>query len=98
MDTNKLKEYLRLYYYGCKYIYTHYGFKHQTRKLLEELDELKAAIAKNDLQNMLEEMADVSVLIDQFTINSQTWERQIQKIKMEKVQRQVKRINEEDKK
>jgi NTP pyrophosphatase (non-canonical NTP hydrolase) len=49
-------------------IYNHYGKEIQLNKLVEECGELITAIARNDEANMLEEMADVGVVISQFMI------------------------------
>lgn len=47
----------------------HYGLKVQKQQFIQELAELIVALTKNDIDNLIEEMADVQVMIDQFTIN-----------------------------
>ena len=44
-----------------------YGIYNQRDKLIEELSELLVAITHDYLGNMLEEMADVRIMIDQMT-------------------------------
>ena len=47
-------------------VWEHYGEEAQTKKLIEELAELIAAIARDDIRAIREEMADVEVMIMQF--------------------------------
>ena len=68
------------YYTACKIIFNHYGKQAQERQLIQELGELIVAITKGDLENIIEEMADVQVMIDQFTINSPYMDKKIIKI------------------
>ena len=51
------------YYTGCKIIFSHYGEEHQKKQLIQELGELIIAITKDDLENVIEEMADVEVML-----------------------------------
>lgn len=46
----------------------HYGLKQQMTKAIEECGELIVAIAKNDLPNIAEEVADVRIMLDQIEI------------------------------
>ena len=48
-----------------KAIADHYGKKHQTIKAIEELAELIQALAKGDIENIKEEIADVRVMLEQ---------------------------------
>jgi len=48
-----------------KKIYNHFGYNTQVAKLKEELNELLYAINNNDTENMIEEIADVYVVIMQ---------------------------------
>lgn len=77
----------------CSYLWGRYGREHQFKKLVEELAELVVAISKNDFNNILEEMADVQVLFDQINIAYPNWENTIERIKNEKVNRQIRRID-----
>lgn len=69
-------------------IYNHYGKERQLLKLVEECGELITAIARNDEANMLEEMADVGVVISQFMIIYP----EIINISKEKIERTIERI------
>jgi NTP pyrophosphatase (non-canonical NTP hydrolase) len=42
-----------------------YGYEHQRIKLIEELGELTSAVARNDIDNIVEECADVTIMIQQ---------------------------------
>lgn len=86
------EEQMRAYYTALKYIYTTYGMEHQKQQLIQELSELIVAITKNDLENIIEEMADVQVMLDQFTIANPIWDRKIEHIKIQKAKRQLERI------
>lgn len=46
----------------------HYGAEHQKAKAIEELCELARALAREDAENITEEMADVRVMLDQLEI------------------------------
>lgn len=71
-------------------IYNHYGYDRQLNKLVEEIGELLIAISKKDEFNIREEMADVSLLLDQF--RRQSAYGAFQQIQYAKAQRQVDRI------
>ena len=43
----------------------HYGFEHQKLKLIEEMAELTQALLKGNIESIVEEMADVEILLDQ---------------------------------
>lgn len=43
----------------------HFGLKNQKVKTIEECSELITAIAKNDLENITEEIADVLIMVYQ---------------------------------
>jgi len=83
------------YYTACKIIFNHYGKQAQERQLIQELGELIVAITKGDLENIIEEMADVQVMIDQFTINSPYMDKKIINIQHDKALRQLMRIKKE---
>lgn len=74
-------------------IYHHYGEANQREKLKEELYELIEAVDDND-EHMIEEIADVLNVIDQFVM-AKHWAEDIYRIKFEKVERQKERIKNE---
>lgn len=76
-------------------ILKHYGIKNQKQQFIQELAELIVALTKNDLDNLIEEMADVQVMIDQFTINDVDLDLKMQEIQLQKVRRQLERIKNE---
>ena len=86
------------YYTGCKIIFSHYGEEHQKKQLIQELGELIVAITKDDLENVIEEMADVEVMLDQFKINYPKINSKIDTAMLNKVNRQLRRIKEEKEK
>lgn len=86
------------YYTGCKIIFSHYGEEHQKKQLIQELGELIVAITKDDLENVIEEMADVEVMLDQFKINCPKINKKIDTAMLNKVSRQLRRIKEEKEK
>lgn len=86
------EENLRAYYVACKYIYSTYGMQHQKQQLIQELAELIVALTKNDLENIIEEMADVQVMMDQFTIANPIWDKKIENMKIVKARRQLERM------
>ena len=56
------------------------------------------AITKDDLENVIEEMADVEVMLDQFKINYPKINNKIDAAMLNKVNRQLRRIKEEKEK
>ena len=50
---------------ATKEIADYYGKEHQTIKAIEELAELIQALAKGDIENIKEEIADVRVMLEQ---------------------------------
>lgn len=89
------EEQLKSYYTGCKIIFSHYGEEKQKQQLIQELSELITAITKNNPKNIIEEMADVLVMIDQFLINRPLMEKQIESVQLDKIKRQLERIKHE---
>lgn len=83
------------YYTTCREIFEHYGKENQKKQFIQELAELIQALTKNDKDNFTEELADVQVMIDQFTITNPSLDAKYQEIGLEKVRRQIKRIKEE---
>lgn len=81
------------YYTCCRIIFDHYGIETQKLQFIQELSELIQAITKDDAENFAEELADVQVMIDQFIISNPALDEKYQQIQLEKVRRQIKRIN-----
>lgn len=88
-------------------IANHYGYESQSNQLIEELSELTQAICKkkrvankfstydemeeaND--NLIEEIADVEIMLEQIKYLLCINQRYIEKIKMQKIERQKLRI------
>ena len=83
------------YHTGCVDIYNHYGESKQLLQLIQECSELIKAITKGDKENFIEELADVSVLLDQITLTHADIAVRVQKIKEAKVYRTLGRIAQE---
>lgn len=78
----------------------HYGLDHQKYKLVEEMAELTQALMKNDEDSILEEMADVTILLEQLKhllfSGCEERKRLYYSIRQMKISRQLKRIKEEE--
>ena len=72
----------------------HYGLNNQKLKLQEELGELITASAKPDIDHVVEEMADVSIMIEQVVYLLKK-ESLFAETREKKIGRQIKRIEEE---
>ena len=86
-------------------IIAHYGVQHQLVKLCEECAELIQAVCKsldngsadNITEDMIEEMADVQIMLMQFRrILPNYWYDRLYEIQRQKLDRQLKRIESED--
>lgn len=77
---------------NLKRIFRHYGKENQKKQLTQELAELIVAITKNDTDNFIEELADVQVMIDQFTLMYPDLFQKLLETKHYKAERQIKRI------
>lgn len=85
-------------------IIDYYGVQHQKLKLCEECGELIQALCKS-LENednpdinadIVEEAADVEILITQLKISMGAyWRQEYDKVKMRKLRRQIERIKED---
>ena len=74
-------------------IFNYYGRKGQEYKLVEEMAELTQAVIKNDRKNIVEEMADVQIVLMQLRLNLNSSEsKEFVKLFNEKIERQIKRI------
>jgi uncharacterized protein YabN with tetrapyrrole methylase and pyrophosphatase domain len=80
------------YVANCKRIFKEYGKASQSIQLIQECSELINAITKFDTTNMIEEMADIQVLIDQFCYYNPQIANAIDRTKLAKAQRQINRI------
>lgn len=80
----------------CQKIFNHYGIVEQRKQLIQECAELIQAVTKLNTDNIIEEMADVQVMLDQFAFSLSKLNSQIDEVKFEKVQRQLKRIESEE--
>lgn len=80
-----------------KKIADHYGLNHQKIKLIEEMAELTQAICKGRDLSITDEIADVEIMIEQvkylMSINAN-----VKLQRMFKINRQLKRIENENKK
>ena len=79
----------------------HYGIRKQIKKLSEEVFELQEAVIDNEwdvdgnTDHVAEELADVMVLWEQITLHYDIPTQTVQGIMEEKVERQLKRIEDE---
>lgn len=92
---------------GIVSIAEHYGYESQSRQLIEEMAELTVAINKwwrlgNDMvnlpikrKNVIEELSDVEVVLEQVKYLL-CCELEVEKVKREKVERQLKRMESEE--
>lgn len=53
----------------CRTILDHYGFENQQNKLVEECEELIEAASGDDYENFIEELADVTIMIQQMYLS-----------------------------
>lgn len=83
---------------GIKQIAKHYGFYHQVSKTNEECGEFIAALNRfangaDNRKNVIEEMADVLVMLEQMQYFLCIHPSEIQKAIDSKVRRQIERMN-----
>lgn len=90
-------------------IINHYGIKSQQKKLAEEVYEFQEAVAdcesaywyspiqlnKSYEEHVVEELADVMVMLKQFQYYYDITDEQVENIMKQKIERQLKRIEEE---
>lgn len=72
----------------------HYGYEKQKNKTIEELIELADAIIHDQEDNIIEEIADVLIMLNQLIYLKQIKEKVDQTVR-EKIERQIKRIEKE---
>lgn len=88
-------------YEKLKTICQHYGIRKQIKKLSEEVFELQEAVIDNEwdvdsnIDHIAEELADVMVLWEQIRLHYDVPSQVVRGIMMEKVERQLKRIENE---
>lgn len=75
-------------------IFNNYGQNHQTSKLLEEVGEFIETVMDGDKKNMIQEMADVTVMLKQFQHYYGISDEEIEEVMKQKIERQLKRIEE----
>lgn len=85
---------------GCLKIIRHYGLQHQKRKLAEEFVELIEAITACQFskrgglfENMVEEIADVSVVLRQVQKHFSISDEKVEEIMLQKIQRTIERMD-----
>lgn len=64
-----------------------FGVERQKLKCIEELSELIRAISRNDVENIIEELADVDIMINQLTHIYNIDYSKILNIKIDKIKR-----------
>ena len=75
-------------------IFDHFGATNQAEKLMEEAAELRVEIIEDNYLGIIEELADVEVLLDQIKVKYEICPEEIESIKKEKIDRTLKRIKE----
>ena len=81
-----------------KAIINHYGHTNQFNKAVEELSELIRAIVRDDKDNVIEEMADVYIMLEQLLIMCNIPEVIMDYSINKKIERTVERMKEDDQK
>ena len=75
-------------------IFNTYGKSHQVSKLLEEVGEFIETVMNEDKENMVQEMADCTVMLKQFQYYYGIEDKEIEEVMKEKIDRQLERIKE----
>lgn len=83
MNENEYNQYCN----GCKLIFDYYGEENQLNKLIEECSELIRAISRKDKVNILEEVADVQLLIERFANDYLETFKENEKLKIQLMQK-----------
>lgn len=78
---------------GLQMIADLYGGESQKKKAVEEMAELTKAICKNDAAGMIEEIADVTVMMEQLVYLLDCQER-VEGIRFQKIEREIGRMKE----
>lgn len=74
----------------------HYELENQTVKAMEELAELIQALSKGERKNILEEMADVCVMLEQLMYFYDIGKAELEAVMDIKMDRQLHRIENEE--
>ena len=69
-----------------------YGYEKQKLKAIEEMSELTKAICKDDRENIIEELADVKIMIAQLMLIYNIDVEEVLKVMDSKVERTMNRI------
>lgn len=77
-------------------IITHYGVIHQLKYFFTEIFELTEAVISGDTEHIVEELADVNVMISQFMLYFNVDILRMNEIMEYKINRQIDRINKEE--
>lgn len=77
-------------------IINHYGLNKQLKYIHTEYFELDEAIIFGEPIHIAEEIADIMVMLEQFIVYFDIDNEQIEQIMVEKIDRQIKRIESED--
>ena len=75
-------------------IFNTYGKSHQVSKLLEEVGEFIETVINGDKENMVQEMADCTVMLKQFQYYYGIEDKEIEEVMKYKIDRQLERIKE----
>ena len=75
-------------------IFNTYGKSHQVSKLLEEVGEFIETVINEDKENMVQEIADVVVMLKQFQYYYGIEDKEIEEVMKYKIDRQLERIKE----
>lgn len=75
-----------------RFIADHYGVEHQKQKLVEELAELIQAVCKGEKEQIMEEMADVAIMLEQTQYLLGITPDTVEDIERKKIMRQIARI------
>ena len=81
-----------------KRIIKHYGHTTQFNKCVEELSELIRALVRDNKSNLIEEIADVYIMLDQIMVMCNIPEETIDEMINKKIYRTLWRMEEHDKK
>ena len=76
-------------------IFNTYGKSHQVSKLLEEIGEFIETVINEDKENMVQEIADCTVMLKQFQYYYGITDEEIEEVMKYKVERTIKRMENE---
>ena len=76
-------------------IFNTYGKSHQVSKLLEEVGEFIETVINEDKENMVQEMADCTVMLKQFQYYYGITDEEIEEVMKYKIERTIKRMENE---